>query len=214
MTIGRKLFLGGFSMLGLSMILSVSSLRITNSLGNELWATASGTARKLELAGKTAADSAEMLSAERGLLLRLALGDQGTAANLHQSFLSRSRAVNRDLSQIHSSLEGQARLSVIVRAQDSLTEWLSADEELWQLCSKQDYQNAFKVFEEKVAPKAQILQQAAAEIVAGEHSSIEQEKTKAIELPSQSRWSSIALTFLSIVVGFFVLRSVRNITAN
>jgi methyl-accepting chemotaxis protein/methyl-accepting chemotaxis protein-1 (serine sensor receptor) len=214
MTIGRKLFLGGFSMLGLSMILSVSSLRITNLLGSELWATASSTARKLELAGKTAADSAEMLSVERGLLLRLALGDQATAGNLHQSFLSQAKAVSHDLSQIRGSLEDQERLAVVSRAQDSLTAWVSADEEMWQLCSKQDYQNAFKVFDEKVAPKAQILQQAAAGIVAGEHSSIEQEKTKATELPTQSRWTSIALTFLSIIVGFLVLRSVRNITSS
>src|SRR5690348_6497249 len=102
MTIGRKLFIGSGSMLALSMILSVTSLRITNSLGNELSATASTNARNLELAGKTAADSANMLSAERGLLLRLALGDQTSAVSLHQGFLSHAQEVSRDLAQIHA----------------------------------------------------------------------------------------------------------------
>ncbi|MGH9625929.1 MAG: hypothetical protein ACRD4G_16545, partial [Bryobacteraceae bacterium] len=62
------------AMLGLTVILSVSSLRTTGSLGNELSKTASVTGRQMALAGAAAAGAANMLSDERGLLLRLALG--------------------------------------------------------------------------------------------------------------------------------------------
>jgi methyl-accepting chemotaxis protein/methyl-accepting chemotaxis protein-1 (serine sensor receptor) len=212
MTIGRKLFIGSGSMLALSMILSVTSLRITNSLGNELSATASTNARNLELAGKTAADSASMLSAERGLLLRLALGDQASAVSLHQGFLAHAQEVSRDLAQIHGLVTDRAKLAAISRMQDSLASWLSADEEMWQLCSKQDYQTAFKVFDEKVAPKANLLQQSAGQIVASEHSLIDQEKATAIDLPNQSRWTALGLTMLSLVTGVLVIGSVRSVS--
>ncbi len=199
-------------MLALSMILSLSSLRTTNSLGGELSATASTTARNLELAGKTAGDAANMLSAERGLLLRLALGDQAKAGALHQEFAKHAQEIDRDLSQIHSSITSEEGKSTMASMQQALAAWMPADDEMWQLCNKQDYQGAFKIFDEKVAPQARALQEAADNIVSAEHRSLDQEKVRAEELPSQSRWIAIALTLLSLVIGGIVLVSVRNIT--
>ena len=199
-------------MLALSMILSLSSLRTTNSLGGELSATASTTARNLELAGKTAGDAASMLSAERGLLLRLALGDQAKAGALHQEFAKYAEEIDRDLSQMHSSITSQEGKSAMASMQQALAAWMPADDEMWQLCSKQDYQGAFKIFDEKVAPQANALQEAADNIVSAEHRSLDQEKVRAQELPSQSRWIAIALTLLSLVIGGIVLASVRRIT--
>jgi hypothetical protein len=96
--------------------------------------------------------------------------------------------------------------------QQALAAWIPADDEMWQLCNKQDYQGAFKTFDEKVAPQASALQEAADKIVTAEHRSLDQEKLRALELPSQSRWIAIALTLLSLVIGGIVLASVRNIT--
>jgi methyl-accepting chemotaxis protein/methyl-accepting chemotaxis protein-1 (serine sensor receptor) len=212
MTIGKKLMAGSVSMLALSMILSLSSLRITNSLGGELSVTASTTARNLELAGKTASDAANMLSAERGLLLRLALGDQGKAGALHQQFAAHAQEINHDLNQIRSSTTSPEGRASTASMQQTLAAWLPADEEMWQLCAKQDYQGAFKIFDEKVAPQASALQTAAAKIVAAEHRSLEEEKVRAEDLPSRSRWIAIGLTLLSLVTGGIVLVSVRNVT--
>src|ERR1700761_8651173 len=100
MTIGQKLMGGSFTMLALTLVLSVVSLRTTESLGNELSTTAAKTARHLELASGAALDSSNMLSAERGLLLRLALGDQPTATVLHQEFLSHARSVDKNVAEV------------------------------------------------------------------------------------------------------------------
>src|SRR4051794_8300691 len=111
MTIGKKLMLGSGSFLALSLILSCSSLYTTESLGSELSKTASATARSMELAGSTASHAASMLSAERGLLLRLALGDQATASKLHDSFAANAHSLNHDmanLKSITSTAEGQS----------------------------------------------------------------------------------------------------------
>ncbi|HXE12567.1 MAG TPA: methyl-accepting chemotaxis protein [Bryobacteraceae bacterium] len=212
MTIGKKLMAGSVSMLALTMVLSLSSLRITNSLGGALSTTASETSRNLELAGKTATDAANMLSAERGLLLRLALGDQGKAGSLHQNFADHAQEINHDLKQIQSSITNSKGSAITASMQQTLAAWLQADQDMWQLCSKQDYQGAFKVFDEKVAPQAAAMQTAAGKIVSAQHESLEEAKVRAQDLPSRSRWISLGLTLLSLIVGGIVLLSVRSIT--
>jgi methyl-accepting chemotaxis protein len=205
MTIGKKLMLGSASFLVLSLILSSSSLYTTESLGNELSKTASITSRSMELAGLTAAHAANMLSAERGLLLRLALGDQSTAVTLHDAFAANAQNLNRDmasLKRITTTTEGQTANTTMDAA---VSAWIPADADMWQFCSKQDYQSAFKVFDEKVTPEAMLVQKAATSILAIEHLSLEVAKERAVSLPLRSRWVAISLTLLSVCVGVLVL---------
>src|SRR5579875_2434241 len=110
MTIGKQLMGSSLAMLGLTVVLSVSSLSTTGSLGNELSKTASVTAREMELAGATAADAANMLSAERGMLLRLALGDQTTATTLNSSFTAYAHDLSREIEQMRAlATDGERR---------------------------------------------------------------------------------------------------------
>ncbi|HZQ50728.1 MAG TPA: methyl-accepting chemotaxis protein [Bryobacteraceae bacterium] len=212
MTIGKKLLIGSASMLGVTVLLSISSLYTTETLGNELSKTASVTGRKLELAGAMASDAANMLSAERGLLLRLALGDQTKATGLHQAFASSADGVRQDIRQIETLVSSAEDRTATNNLKAAFTAWMPADEAMWQLCSKQDYQGAFKVFDEKVSPQANQVQSAANEIVALEHKSLEQEKTRASELPIQSRWMAIGLAILSVVAGVLVIWVVQGVT--
>lgn len=212
MTIGKKLLIGSASMLGVTVLLSISSLYTTETLGNELSKTASVTGRKLELAGAMASDAANMLSAERGLLLRLALGDQTKATGLHQAFASSADGVRQDIRQIETLVSSAEDRTATNNLKAAFTAWMPADEAMWQLCSKQDYQGAFKVFDEKVSPQANQVQSAANEIVALEHKSLEQEKTRASELPIQSRWMAIGLAILSVVAVVLVIWVVQGVT--
>jgi methyl-accepting chemotaxis protein/methyl-accepting chemotaxis protein-1 (serine sensor receptor) len=95
----------------------------------------------------------------------------------------------------------------------AVSEWIPADQDMWQLCDKQDYQGAFKVFDEKVKPQADRVQNAASKILALEHQALEEEKTRAITLPVQSRWLAIFLTLLSIGVGIGAVLLSRNVTS-
>src|SRR5947209_570860 len=191
MTIGKKLMLGSGSFLALSIVLSVSSLYTTESLGSELSNTASVTARSVELAGAAASEASAMLSAERGLLLRLALGDSGSATTLHANFAEAANMLNRDLSLlkgITGTSEGRSADAAMSKA---VSGWIPADREMWQLCGRQDYQSAFRVFDEKVTPEANRVQAAARTILDLEHRTLEQEKARAVVLPAQSRWIAI-----------------------
>lgn len=212
MTIGKKLLIGSASMLGVTVLLSISSLYTTESLGNELSKTASVTGRKLELAGAMASDAANMLSAERGLLLRLALGDQTKATGLHQAFASSADRVRQDIRQIETLLSSAEDRTATNNLKTAFTAWIPADEAMWQLCSKQDYQGAFKIFDEKVGPQANQVQAAANEIVTLEHKSLEQEKARAAELPVQSRWMAIGLAILAVIAGVLVILVVQGVT--
>ncbi len=210
MTVSKKLMSGSIVVLSLTVVLSVTSLYSVQSLGNELSHTASVTGRSLEVAGGIASDASSMLSAERGLLLRLALGDQTTATSLHGQFSSAADKLRGELSQLRPLLGKNDRSGDSLES--ALASWVPADGEMWDLCSKQDYQGAFKIFDEKVAPLAGRMQQAAANIVSSQHRSLEEEKTRALELPVQSRWTAIVLLALSLLMGAGMLWIVREVT--
>lgn len=212
MTIGRKLMAGSVGMLALTLLLSTSSLYTTESLGGELSQTASVTARSLEQAGGVSSEAANMLSAERGLLLRLALGDQAKAGTLHQAFAATAQSVGRDLVQIRSLVTTSEGRASVEKMQEALTTWLSADEQMWQLCSKQDYQGAFKVFDDKVQPQAVRVEQAASDIVAAQHLTLEQAKAHSSDLTVRSRWMVISFALFSALAGLLMIWVVRGTT--
>lgn len=214
MTIGKKLMGGSVAMLLLSLLLAVSSFYTTESLGNELSRTASVTSRSLELAGLTSTEAANMLSAERGLLLRLALGDQERAAQLHEQFASTAKTLDADMKQLNQVLTEDSERKAHSNMAAALASWLPADNEMWQLCSKQDYQSAFKIFDEKVAPQAAHVRQASADIVANAHGSLESTKVQAANLAVHSRWMQGVLMVLCLAGGVLVIWIVKAVTAS
>ncbi|HEX7359119.1 MAG TPA: methyl-accepting chemotaxis protein [Bryobacteraceae bacterium] len=221
MTIGKKLMASSIAMLGLTVILSVSSLRTTGSLGNELSKTASVTGRQMALAGAAAAGAANMLSAERGLLLGLALGEQAKATRLNASFAADAQSVSRDIDEMQAAVTTSKGRAANRKMSRALRSWLPAHQQLWQLCAKQDYQTAFKVFDDQVAPQARAMQQAANDVVALAQRALEQEKGRARNLPVESRWIAIILLIISLATGAFgvwivrgATRSLREMAAN
>jgi methyl-accepting chemotaxis protein len=212
MTVGKKLMAGSATFLALSVLLSVSSLYTTESLGNELAQTATVTARSVGLAGATVTDAANMLSAERGLLLRLALGEQAKAAILHDDFATSAKSLNDNvaqLSKLTTSPEGREADSAIRAAAAA---WIPADDEMWQFCNKQDYQSAFKVFDEKVTPQAGHVKRAANAILTLEQQNLQTEKNRALDLPIRSRWTAIGLLLIALLVGVLIVWVVRGVT--
>jgi methyl-accepting chemotaxis protein/methyl-accepting chemotaxis protein-1 (serine sensor receptor) len=214
MTIGKKLLGGSIAMLLLSLLLAVSSFYTTETLGNELSRTASVTSRSLELAGVTSTEAANMLSAERGLLLRLALGDQEHAGQMHNNFASTAKTLGADMKQLSQVLVDEGEQKAQARMAAALAAWLPADSEMWQLCSKQDYQSAFKIFDEKVAPQAAQVQRASADIVTSAHASLESTKAQASNLAVRSRWMQGVLMILCLAGGALVIWIVNGVTAS
>lgn len=150
MTIGKKLMGGSVIVVALTVVMSLFSLYTAGSLGSALSHTASTTGRSLELAGEIASNASDMFSEERGLLLRLALGDTEKAGKLHTEFGSSADKVQKGIDQIKPLLDSKGGQGEALSA--ALASWLPADAAMWKLCSNQDYQGAFKIFDEKVAP--------------------------------------------------------------
>lgn len=213
MTIGKKLMGGSVAMLLLSLLLAVSSFYTTATLGNELSHTAGVTSRSLELAGVTSTEAANMLSAERGLLLRLALGDQEHAGKLHDQFASNANALGQDMRLLGGVLTEDGERKAHARMAAALTAWMPADQEMWQFCGKQDYQSAFKTFDEKVAPQAAQVQQASSDIVTSAHASLGSMQERTSVLTSRSKWAQSVLMLLCLAGGALVIWIVRGVTA-
>ncbi len=203
---------GSVAMLMFTLLLSTSSLYTTESLGEELSRTASSTGKNLEQAGAVKAEASSMLSVERGLLLKLALGDQAKAGTLHQAFASTAQNVARELVQIRSQVTTPEARSSVEKMQESLTTWLAADGQMWQLCSKQDYQGAFKIFDESVSTQAAHVEKTASDIVAVQHRILEQAKANASDLTVRSRWLVISFAIISLLAGLLMVWVVRRTT--
>jgi methyl-accepting chemotaxis protein/methyl-accepting chemotaxis protein-1 (serine sensor receptor) len=203
---------GSVGLLALTLLLSTSSLYTTNSLGSELSKTASVTARNLEQTGEASEGAAQMLSAERGLLLQLALGNQDRATKLHAEFAATAKQVGQDLQQLRSVANTAEGQNSVDKMHTTLTNWLAADATLWQLCNKQDYQGAFKIFNENVSTQAVRVEQAASDIVATQHHALEQAKANAAATTVQSRWMIGIFSMLSLCAGFLMVWVVRATT--
>src|SRR5581483_6763649 len=126
MTLNKKLFGASVASLTLTLSLSLTSLGTVQWLGTELSRTASTNARSLEVAGAISSDAANMLSAERGLLLRLALGDQVSAAALHATFAGHAGKLKKNLQELRDLLPGQDPQRASLGA--ALAAWMPADD--------------------------------------------------------------------------------------
>ena len=176
-----------------------------DSLGNELSTTAGKTARHLELASGVALNSSSMLECRAGLIATIGPRRSVLSFRLARRIRIARPKRGQDVTEVQQDNSGDEICSSAAQMQDALRAWLAADADMWQLCSKQDYQSAFKTFDEKVAPRAKQMQASADQIVSVEQSLLEQAKQRAIDLPVRSRWTAIALMGLCLVVGILVI---------
>ena len=92
MTIGKKMMLSVGAMLLTLLVLAASSLYSIAGLDSELDAAANRDAKKLDIAGAMATNASDMLSFERGMLVRFAMKDLPKAEAYHNSFNERGKA--------------------------------------------------------------------------------------------------------------------------
>jgi methyl-accepting chemotaxis protein/methyl-accepting chemotaxis protein-1 (serine sensor receptor) len=132
---------------------------------------------------------------------------------LHDSFAANAQNLNRDMASLKNITVTTEGLAANAAMEAAVSAWMPADADMWQLCSKQDYQTAFKVFDEKVTPQAMRVQTAASSILSIEHLSLEAAKNHGASLSVRSRWVAISLTFLALCVGVLVLLTSKSITS-
>jgi len=196
------------------LVLAASTLYFIGNLGSELNTAAGATAKKLELAGTLAAESSEMLSLERGVLLRLYMKDVSKAQEYHEAFNQQAKLFTDTIKEIRPLLfydQGKRDLSVL---EACLASWTPAHEEVWKRGSAGHMEDAIDLFKRNALVAAKDMQKAADDLKQFQVKILAEAVERANYRVAFCRWVAIGLSAIFIVFGLGIFWIVRRASAN
>ncbi len=212
-TIGQKLAAGFMVMLTVTATLALTSALSMRDIGQRFEKSAGSDTTKLELMEEAGADAAEMLSAQRAVLLRGYLNQMGMAQQNQGVFESYARQLSGVLDQIRPILmteQGQRDAAALT---SELTASVEAERQIWELLRKRNFREAWSIYEKRVLPLEPQMKAAAADVVAIQKKMIQDDLGAGRESIARSRWISGLVIVIFLAAGTAVLLVVRNSTA-
>src|SRR5262245_17991231 len=100
MSFGKKLTIAFVAMLVALIALGSSSWLGINSLTSELDIASGQTAKKLEIVSDATTNVTQLLSLERGILLRVNLKDMAKAREYHDQYLETAKALGKEIAEL------------------------------------------------------------------------------------------------------------------
>jgi methyl-accepting chemotaxis protein len=215
MTIGKKLGIGFGLMLAATAGLAIYSLSALAYIGGEFDDVAQKETRKLDLVGAINTAAAEMLSFERGVVNRVAMGDMASAQRFHAAFAERSDLIVRLVAEVRPMLAteaGKRDAEAIIAAASA---WGPVDEELWKASRARQLQVVRKLLDARAIPLAAEMQRASEETSKRQRERIAEAAARGHSAIVLSRWVTSLLAalcgLLGIVVFWVVNRSTREL---
>ncbi|MBB5060316.1 methyl-accepting chemotaxis protein/methyl-accepting chemotaxis protein-1 (serine sensor receptor) [Granulicella aggregans] len=210
MTISKKLYAAFGTALVFTLILGITAWTCLTHIGNEVTLSSKST-HKLQLAGKMTTLTSNMLSLERGMVIRTLLKDEAKVEEYNSQFRD-DAAKRQDLLKEDKSLATDPRvIQIIDEMSDGYEKRLQAHDELYRLAKAGDGPGAAalqsgtlmtmaKTSEAKFQSLQQIATQQVAEIAASNQATI-----------ASSVWLVGIIILLSLGVGAVVVYIVRGI---
>jgi methyl-accepting chemotaxis protein len=212
MTIGKKLMLSIGAMLLALLALAAASLYSISTLGDELNKTASQTSRKLDTFGAMATNASEMLSFERGVLVRLSMKDLPKAGGYHTSFGDRAKLILDEINEMRPMLvteQGNKDMDVLSA---DLASWSPAHQELWETGRTGNLDRALSIYDKQTLPLAKEMQKATDDLKQTQRrllaESIETGRAKV----ATSRWIAIFIIVAFLGIGVAVVKVVLSLS--
>jgi methyl-accepting chemotaxis protein len=212
MTIGKKLMLSIGAMLLALLALAAASLYSISMLGDELNKTASQTSRKLDTFGAMATNASEMLSFERGVLVRLSMKDLPKAEGYHTSFGDRAKLILDEINEMRPMLvteQGNKDMDVLSA---DLASWSPAHQELWETGRTGNLDRALSIYDKQTLPLAKEMQKATDDLKQTQRrllaESIETGRAKV----ATSRWIAIFIIVAFLGIGVAVVKVVLSLS--
>ena len=212
MTIEKKLFLSFGAALILTLAVSGLALEGFGTLSEAVDKLIKVNARKQSLAGDMNTSMALILASERGILLRAYMKDSDTMAKYNQGFRETSSRMKKDLAEFVPLIETVEARQMTGEIQGAFEKIQEFHEEQWNLAISGKLEEATAVYKEKLNPavlqiggiseRLQIQQ-------AGMMDRVGQDTEASV---SKSRWITIILIGLSLLVGAVVVLIVRQIS--
>ncbi len=212
MTIGKKMMLSVGAMLLALLALAGTSLYSIVTLGHALDTAANETAKKLDLAGSLSTTSSEMLSFERGVLVRLAMKDLPKAESYHSSFNACAKALKDLVAEIRPLVyldQGKKDLDVLVNGE---TAWFPAHQELWDIGSKGDLEGASGIYDKRTLQIGKDMQKAADDLKQVQLQLLAEAVASGNAKVSTSLWVAIVLVGAFLAVGAVVVKVILGMT--
>lgn len=212
MTISKKLYAAFGAALAFTLILGITAWTSLTHIGNQV-KVSSESSRKLEITGEMAVLASDMLSAERGMIVRTFLKDEGKVEEYNSQFRD-DLAKRQELLEKDKVLASNEKVKQIINAMlDSYERRLQAHDELYRLSKAGDAAGAAalqsgtlltmaKASQAQVASLQQIASGQVAEIAASNQSTV-----------NSSVWLIGVMVVLSASIGAIVIYIVRGINA-
>jgi len=212
MTVGKKMMLSVGAMLVLMLGFAASSLYSIANLGRELEGSSLGSGKRLDIAGALAKDTAEMLSFERGVLLRVTMKDLAKAEGYQNSFNDHAKLVTAEIAEIRPLLITERGRKDLDTLASGLSSWMPAHEQVWQAARSGQIEGALKIYDEQTLPVAKAMQSAVDDLKEVQRGNMLASVANGRSAVSSSRWIAIFLTALFVVVGIVVVSIVRSMS--
>jgi methyl-accepting chemotaxis protein len=212
MSIGKKLAISFGAIIGVSLIMGGTSLKIIYSLSSELTRSVNTTVNSVEQVGALTTALAAMRSAEAGFILFSSLNDASQSESEKQRFRDSASRMRAAIDAVHTAMPGKnaAELGQLEGGHATLLEHF---QHMVQACAEQKCNEALDLHTQKVLPLNRDLERIAAELgrtqkemAAGFTQEAERQRTL-------SYWSGVvligAIVGIAVIAGF-VLRAVNH----
>ena len=213
MTVGKKLMIGFGAMAAIAATMGIASLFTISGLGTAFSETAHKSVRKMYLAGAAQTAVSEMLSFERGVLVRTAMNDPAKAEAYNNSFAQQARSLHElveEMRPLIATEQGRRDLDAIANGTSA---WLPVHDQLWQNCRNKQLEAALHVYDQQSMPIGGDMEKAAGDMKTLQKSLVEDAVTQAEESVAHNRWICMVLVLTFLVIAAAVLWAVRKMTA-
>ena len=212
MTIGKKLAIGFGLMMAGTFGLAVYAMSELKYVGDEFETVSQKDTKKLDLVGSIGTAAAEMLSYERGVTNRTAMGDNTVAQRFHEGFSEQSRLIVKLVGELRPLLATETGKRDTEAILTTVSAWMSVDEDLWKASKAKQLQVVRKLLDSQVLPRAAETQRAVNEIKQLERDRIAEAAERGHAAIVTSRWIMGVLVALCVLIGCGVMVLVRRST--
>jgi methyl-accepting chemotaxis protein len=172
-------------------------------MDTELDNAANKAAKKLDLAGAMAINASDLLSLERGILVRLGMKDLPKAEGYHNSFNQRAQTITVQINEIRPLVMSEKGKAAIAGLAEDVASWTPRHQALWEKGRVGDLDGALGVYDQQTLPMAKKIQKNAEDLRQLQRVTLAKAVEQGHSKAASSRWIA-----LSLIAVFFILSGV------
>ena len=211
MTIGRKLFLSFGTALVLTLAVSFLALNDIGNLGGVADKLVKVSAKKQALSGDINTRMADILAAERGILLRAFMKDKVTMEQYNEDFLRSADLTKKRLDEFATLSETAEDRRMIDEIGGALEGIRQGHGEFWSQASSDQIEAATTTYKTKTNPAIKQAAKIAEAFTAQQGDLMFQVAQDAQGAVSRARWRTFSILAISLLVAVVVVFIVRQI---